>query len=396
MNLSPTLLLYRTGFAPTNGTSVQLERLLRGNGDKIIHVMWDSREGGNESVEWVVDTTVDSARRTKLRGRIGRGYELFRSIAATSLWRMRWIYPTRLTDAIKSIPLRPIQAYISCYGEREAGHAYTLWEKLGRPPFAFHIFDIFDAPLSREKTPNFLKLTQIASHVICLNRLIELEVIRVGATETSILPLCSDLMCAPRKYPGPGLKILISGTLYRDDKKKNSALHLLIDAWSELERAHPRLELHYCGRSSWAIPEELKRRTHDHGLLSWEAYLKLMHSCHVAFVPVAHQARTRLQFSIPSRIPDYLASGLPVIASTVPNTAAHDFFETAPRECTRGVASANELVSAFQQLSGACGRWEAASLAALEYSVQRFAIKPARNRLIELLNRAGTGTKGSQ
>ncbi len=46
MTLSPTFLLYRTGFAPTNGTSVQMERLFRDSKASLVHLMWESREAG--------------------------------------------------------------------------------------------------------------------------------------------------------------------------------------------------------------------------------------------------------------------------------------------------------------------------------------------------------------
>lgn len=389
MILAPTLLLYRTGFSPTNGTSVQLERLFRGNEDKILQVMWDSSEGGLESVRWVVDTSIDLEKRRGLGGRVGRGYELLRATALMSLWKARWIKSSRLKESLAAIPIQPAQAYITCYGEREAAKAFSLWTKLGRPRFVFHVFDLFDTPVTETRTPNFFRLVQAASHVLCLNGLIEKEMNLAGAKRTSTFALCSDLPRTVRSFQGDGLRILISGTLYADKHGENYALKLLKEAWPELEIANARLELHYSGRSSWAIPKALRPFTHDHGLLPWDEYEKLMRSCHVAYVPVTHQEQSRLRFSIPSRIPDYLASGLPIIASTLPNTAVDEFLASTPRECARGISDAAQLVSAIQELSGNAERWEKASLAALQYSREAFAIESAQERLIEALNEAG-------
>ncbi len=392
MTLSPTFLIYRTGFAPTNGTSVQMQRMFGSADESLVHLMWDQREAGDQSIRWVINTDDgDFGLYWKFPFiRLGRILRNLKESFFHPWWKSGQLNSSRLRKAMALVPLRPRQAYINFFNEADAARACELWKATGCPPFVLHILDIFDSELSETCTPNITFLARNANHVLCLNRLIEREMQRIGAVETSLFSLCSDLEPIPRgKSPSAPLKIIISGALYSNFNVENKAMNLLLEAWPQVARAFPGAELHYSGAASWGLPEELRPYIRDHGLLDTAAYRKLLRSCHMAYVPVSHLQHTTLRYSFPSRIPDYLVCGLPVIACTGENTGIHEFFQTTPHECTRLVSTAEDFLATVQEFANDSTDWEKASRAATDYAKEAFAVESARKILFNYLNAAG-------
>jgi Glycosyl transferases group 1 len=249
--------------------------------------------------------------------------------------------------------------------------------------------DIFESELSESKAPCFVQLIRAAKHVLCLNRIIENEMKRVGAVCTSIFPLCSNIIPAARTAPNGPLRIVMSGALYKDLFGETKAMQLLREVWPQIRQDFPDAELHYSGAASWGLPDELRTQIHDHGLLSAESYQQLLNSSHMAYVPVSHPKNSDGRYSLPSRIPDYLIAGLPVIACTTDGTGIYEFFQSTPRECTRLVDSVNEFLSTVREFASDSDKWERTSQAARTYSAGAFAVKPAQEELFQRLNAAG-------
>jgi hypothetical protein len=63
------------------------------------------------------------------------------------------------------------------------------------------------------------------------------------------------------------------------------------------------------------------------------------------------------RFSVPSRLADYLACGLPVIASTDPGTAIFSFLSSLPQGCAANVADTKALVQAVIAFAGDSACW---------------------------------------
>lgn len=394
MTLSPTFLIYRTGFAPSNGSSVQMTRLLAPVQDSLVHLMWDAKEAGDQSVPRVINTDDDIIWKRPF-GRLGRQWQRWQKRTGQSWWDATRLNTGKLARALARIPLTPRQAYMICGREWDAERAEALWQAAGSPPYILHVLDILDADFSETKTPCFVRLIRNARHVLCLNRLIENEMKIAGADSTSISSLCSDMVPTTRPMPSGPLKVSISGALYKDLFGETRAMRLLCEGWGELARAFPGAELHYAGASSWGLPTELRPHIHDHGLLEADEYRKLLNRCHMAYVPVSHANNTAARFSLPSRIPDYLIAGLPVIACTTEGTGIYEFFESTPRECTRIVADANEFLSTVREFAGDAARWEKASNAAVAYSKNMFAVPPAQEKLFAHINAAGNPKSAS-
>ena len=383
----PLYLIYRTGFAPTSGTSVYVSRLLRGRENSVVHLMWDISESGAKSVEQVV--VADDAMAMAwwpFPFYRGRGvYMRCRSRLGLDWWSRDQLNLAKLNRKLRTFRSRPRRAWVICMHEWDASRACALWEGVGKPPFVLHVMDIFHDRLSEGETPKFRRLIQEARHVLCISANIAAEMRNNGAKSVSLLPLCSGFSVDGRQPFGSPLRIVVSGTIWSGDSA--DAFKLLVDSWPAIKQQFPAVELHYCGASGKQLPRELLGEILDHGLLSHEAYQDLLRRCHLAYLPVSHPSHTVGRFSIPSRLADYLACGLPVIASTDPGSGIFSFLSSLPRGCAANVADTKALVQAVMAFAGDSVRWAEASTKAASYARQQLRVENVRAELFRQLER---------
>ena len=271
------------------------------------------------------------------------------------------------------------------YARMGCFRASALWEGVGKPPFVLHVMDIFHDRLSEEETPNFRRLIREARHVLCISANIAAEMRSNGAKSVSLLPLCSGFSVDGRQPFGSPLRIVVSGTIRSGVSE--DAFKLLVDSWPAIKQQFPAVELHYCGASGKQLPRELLGEILDHGLLSHEAYQDLLRRCHLAYLPVSHPNHTVWRFSIPSRLADYLACGLPVIASTDPGSGIFSFLSSLPRGCAANVADTKALVQAVMAFAGDSVCWAEASTKAASYARQQLRVQTVRAELFRQLDR---------
>ena len=382
----PLYLIYRTGFAPTSGTSVYVSRLLRRRENSVVHLMWDISESGAKSVEQVV--VADDAMAIAwwpFPFYRGRGvYMRCRSRLGLDWWSRDQLNVAKLNRKLRIFRSRPRRAWVICMHEWDASRACALWEGVGKPPFVLHVMDIFHDRLSEGETPKFWRLIQEARHVLCISANIAAEMRSNGAKSVSLLPLCSGFSVNGRQPLGSPLRVVVSGTLYSGDSA--DAFKLLVDSWPAIKQRFPAVELHYCGTSGKQLPRELLGEILDHGLLSHEAYQDLLRRCHLAYLPVSHPSHTHGRFSIPSRLADYLACGLPVIASTDPGSGIFSFLSSLPRGCAANVADTKALVQAVMAFAGD-SVWAEASTKAASYARQQLRVENVRAELFRQLER---------
>jgi glycosyltransferase involved in cell wall biosynthesis len=269
--------------------------------------------------------------------------------------------------------------------ESDASRACALWEGVGKPPFVLHVMDVFHDRLSEEETPKFRRLIQEARHVLCVSSNIAAEMRSNGAKSVSLLPPCSAFSVDGRQPFGSPLRIVISGTLW--NAAYADAFKLLVDSWPAIKRQFPAVELHYCGASRKQLPRDLLGEILDHGLLSHEAYEDLLRRCHLAYLPVSHPSHTVGRFSIPSRLADYLACGLPIVASTDPGSGIFSFLSSLPRGCAANVADTKALLQAVIAFAGDSVRWAEASAKAASYARQQLGVENVRAELFRQLER---------
>ena len=255
---------------------------------------------------------------------------------------------------------------------------------VSHPSFSMSL-DIFHDRLSEGETPKFRRLIREARHVLCISANIAAEMRSNGAKSVSLLPLCSAFSVDGRQPFGSPLRIVVSGTIRRGVSE--DAFKLLVDSWPAIKQQFPAVELHYCGASGKQLPRELLGEILDHGLLSHEAYQDLLRRCHLAYLPVSHPDHTVWRFSIPSRLADYLACGLPVIASTDSGSGIFSFLSSLPRGCAANVADTEALVQAVMAFAGDSVSWAEASAKAASYARQELRVENVRAELFRQLER---------
>jgi hypothetical protein len=379
-------LLFRTGFKPTNGTSVQLSGLLSGRENQVVHLQWDPSEAGSDSVPHCVIVDDSEAWNWPLpRG--GRVY-----LRTAWFFQLRWwlnekVNGHRLQRALRRIPLRPAAAYVVCMHEADARKISSLLEVVGTRDYVLHIMDIFHLRLSESETPAFIRLIQGARHVICISGLIEKEAKANGARSSSLLNFGATLPIgnhAPFQFP---LRIIISGSLWLGHYPENRALQCLEAAWPLLQDRFPEIELHYTGTNYQGLPFYLRTVAKEHGLLSQKAYHQLLRTMHIGYLPVSHPSDSVGRYSVPSRMADYFALGLPVITCTDEETSIASFIRHAPAQCAVNISDEASLVGAVVHLASTPEAWERASKYAMQFAEERLRMEHIRTELFGILGK---------
>jgi glycosyltransferase involved in cell wall biosynthesis len=379
-------LLYRTGFAPTNGSSVQISRILKGHEPRVRHVMWDPGEAGSESIcksyiaieqDWTHHSTRGNSFLKSIYTNLmkvslqtlGAGK---RSAKSPSL--PQW---SRTTDRVVAV----------CMQESDAKIIYGLWRNLGKPPLLLHVMDILHETLSEQETPFFISLIREAKHIFGISKPIITELSRFSDVAISELLFTSDFQRADT-YPSiMDLRIVMVGTIW--DYEQNRILELLADAWPTILEQHPQATLHYAGLSFNRIPQLLQRFVQNHGHLSTSQCENLLQSCHIAVLPVSHPMNHVSRYSLPSRIADYLACGLPTIVSAEPGTATHSFFENVPQMAGMNIQTTSDLIEAINNYFSNAKGWKEHSLAASKFAETRLSVPVIQNQFWQVVSSLG-------
>jgi len=180
---------------------------------------------------------------------------------------------------------------------------------------------------------------------------------------------------------------VVAGALWGHVYGGNRALELLADSWPAIKQQFPAVELHYCGAWGKQLPKQLLGEIVDHGLLGLNACQDLLRRCHLAYLPVSHPSHTVGRYSIPSRLADYLACGLPVIASTDPGSAIFSFLSSLTGGFAADVADRKALGQAVIALAGDSVCWTEASTKAASYARQYLSVEKVRAELFRELDR---------
>lgn len=353
-----------------------------------VHVLWDAFEAGAKSGGPVV-VADDLAP----WGWLGVPRARLLAVKASGCLGLRWWNGTRLNRrrmhrTLERLSIRPTMAWIVCMMESDAEKIVPLWETLGEPPFVLHVMDIFHDGFSEETTPRFVDLIRRARHVVCISEEIAREVRRCGARSAS-LALCASGFSPDRRHRGFArpLRLVLSGALWNICYQRNAAVDHLAAAWPLIKARWSDAELHYTGSSGGDFPASLRQDLHDHGLLDVDDYEQLLNSCDLAYLPVSHPGDSFARFSLPSRLADYLACGLPILAATEPGTAVHSFLQSLPPGCATNVRSAEDVVSAINGFVAAPAGWEQASLAAAGFARKNLSVEAVRSQIFHTLDK---------
>lgn len=245
----------------------------------------------------------------------------------------------------------------------DAERMHHIAELLGRP-FVLHLWDSLGTPLLESASHRWL--IQNAHQVLALSKPLFHEA-RQLRSDVGKLLFVREKTESRAKAPDAGpLRVALIGFLpaYR------TGLHLLYEAFKQMRAAGTAVELHFVGarRALDRLGEDItKAIIHTGYLPSHEARDAALASCHVAFLPGPLESPTedfRSRYSIPSRVLDFMAVGLPVVGTVHPESATAQFYEEYGIRQHLLCGTARQIADAFAELRD--GReWEAAHQASL-------------------------------
>lgn len=346
---------------------------------------------------------------------VERGRPVPGSVRLGNLLVSRWPH---YTEALRRVPgfgrwLRPIwsgreltdRASLSLIEQwrHEASAVYTapvdnldaqrmrhIVELIGRP-YVLHLWDSLATPLLDSE--DFRWLIEHAATVFALSQplLEDARVLRPDAAE--LLFVREPTLSRASAPDGGPIRIALIGYLasYR------SGLHLLHQALATFREKGVAVELHFVGarralkRLGEEITREMRATGHRESNAERDAALA---RCHIAFMPgplEAPEKDLRSRYSIPSRVLDFMAIGLPVVGTIHPRSATATFYGQYGLSSFLRCGTAEQVAEAVVHLADR-ERWQAEQRASLEaFTRIDCDLQLARLRAaVELAGRAGT------
>lgn len=267
---------------------------------------------------------------------------------------------TKYKDKASALYLAPVE-------DVDAGRMRHLVELFERP-FVLHLWDSLQQPLLESEHHRWL--IEHAHQVLVLSKPLLADARELRPDTAELLFVREQTSIRAEAWAGGPLRVALIGFLpaYR------TGLHLLHEAYLQMRAEGMPVELHFVG-SPRALrrlqePEITKGMTYTGHLRSNAARDAALASCHVAFLPgplEAPEEDLRSRYSIPSRVLDFMAVGLPVVGTVHPRSATGQFYAEYGIGKHLLCGSAQQIVDALTELR-APEAWQEAhevSLAAL-------------------------------
>ncbi|ATC65235.1 hypothetical protein CMV30_15440 [Nibricoccus aquaticus] len=300
------------------------------------------------------------------------------------LRRSPWIAQTQKAVAENTIT----SLHVVVYDEPTAEFARRALDTGNLKRFTLHLMDLLldNDELSPSATPHLCwLLSRAQSLVVVSNRLHDL--IRPFTTaDTLIWPIPAGFSPLDRQPPADNpapWQVLISGAMYAG--KTGFLEHIFLPAWKQFQQTHPHTELVYMGKDLDGIPPSVRACLRPLGVVPQEKLVETLRAASVALLPVLHEASTPWRYSVPARISDYLAAGLPVIAPHTEGTATHDFLLQVGSPAASLVAQQEDVLATLTRLHDAPGHWLTASHAATAFARQHLDLEKLRAQLFAFM-----------
>jgi glycosyltransferase involved in cell wall biosynthesis len=261
-------------------------------------------------------------------------------------WRGDRLLPSRKPQLLRMLEGTDF-AYAAPLRNSEATRCREILEVI-QCPFVVHLWDVMDNPLNEDYEWLFSR----AERVFCLSEPMTGLIKDAARQKTELLGFARlRPKCRAFYRSGDAIVIGLVGFLaaYRE------GLNLLARVIEILKARRVQVSLRYVGHPSQFqyLPQRLKSITECVGMPDDDERDRLLAECNVAFLPgpfLAPQDDQRSRYSVPSRVADYLAVGLPVIAAVHPKSATSLFLSTLrgrgffPASDEDGLASAMETL----------------------------------------------------
>jgi len=343
--VSSLILIYHQHLAAPDGTSVQLARLLLGSGRRVLHIHGQTPRQRSLTLNDYAALCVPS----ELPFRPPAGYYRLRKLwhrrITPGLARWRWHRFPAAQDLSASTAL----AYVVVYDESQATYASAALRAAHVTRYVVHLMDWLEPKTSAIETPQLARLLHGAAHTFVVSTRLAKVVAPLCTGTPEVLPLASGL---PDQLPSLERRpvLLMAGGMYTHDKRRNAFLHdCALKAWQRFCAGRASARWYYVGADS-ADLAPLRPHVRPLGHLTDRDYHAELLSARAALLPIVHAPHRPFQYSIPSRLVDYLAAGLPTLASSIPGTATDDFLQAHAESGMMHVESEEEILKALERL----------------------------------------------
>jgi glycosyltransferase involved in cell wall biosynthesis len=277
--------------------------------------------------------------------------------------------------------------YVAPLSIQESERMKAILTALNKP-FVVHLWDMIDH--NQAGSESFRWLIQAAAHVFCLCQEM-VDYVAPLRQDVHLLRFGRKPSLHVATPPGTGpLRIALIGFClpYVD------GLSILDESLRIMKERNQEASLIYIGNrkrvKAWNIP--LGEKVEIVGFIeSSDERDRLLSQCHVGFLPgplASPAVDSRSRFSIPSRVIDYMATGLPITGTVHPQSATATYMETFGIGGCLGVNSAQLLADRLIALRDP-STWQ------LYADLSRNGFKAAlneKNLLAELMQNAATSS----
>jgi len=310
--------------------------------------------------------------------------QVWRQLALPSrLSRSPWA--AQLKDAAANDAITSLHVVV--YDEQTAEFAHRTLEITGPQTFTLHVMDLLlDDALSPASTPHLCWLLKHANAVATVSQRLG-EVIRPFTSAAALVwPIPAGFPAIRRNPPASSnapWQLLMGGAMYAG--KTDFLEHVFLPAWKQFHQVHPHSELVYMGKDIDGIPPSVRASLRPLGVVPHDKVAETLRAASAAFLPILHEASTPWRYSVPARISDYFAAGLPVIAPHSEGTATHDFLLQAGSPAATLVAQSPDVLAALNRLHDDPAHWLAASHAASDFAARHLDLEKLRAQLFAFM-----------
>lgn len=346
------------------------------------HFYWERRDlrridARSQSIEKLLTSRLSILRRPGTLGHLGR-------LGGMTHWNGSDFSP-RIQARLRAFAKDTSVIYLAPIGADDASRMRRIVELIERP-FVVHLWDSLEVEPAGNADLSWLLAR--ADKVYGLSGTLVAASGRDDAEPLIFSRARASVRAAPPR-PGQPVRIATMGDLvsYQD------GLAVLIDACARLNAKGQAVELLYIGpNGAWRrLPEPLREPLVRTGFLpSDQRRDEVLAGCHLGFMPgplAPPEDDLRSRFSVPSRMLDFMAIGLPTIGTVHPRSAtyamADDFGITAGLR--QGAEDLAQVIEAWRDAD----TWRAASARSLTGFAQLEAIDPVAQlaRDLEALGR---------
>lgn len=375
------ILIYHFPLGEMDGTSVVLRRLYGSAPDELRHVYF--RDGRFPPPSEYAATLI-------------RGFPAWphrRGLHFVSVQWRRFMIPLLLRRSSKLQALRKElkarsaeSVHVIVYDEPTAECARRTLTALSRPRFALHLMDLLhEGELTPDDARHLCWLLENARAVAVATERMARAVAPRTRSPILVWPNMSGFPATSRSQPSADQpwRVLFSGALYSG--KAAFLEGVFLPAWKQFRESRPHAELVYMGKDERGLPPAVRACTRVLGLLPSEQVAPTLRSAAVGLLPVLHESSTPWRYSVPARVSDYLAAGLPTLAPRSEGTATHDFFEMIGAPAIAFAGTADDVLRALTRLHDNPGEWLAASRAATEFARKNLDFEKLRAELFAFI-----------